>query len=243
MPFTGNQRLIRYWHTDRLVDDESAVELAMREQQRQRTRASILRVAAEEFDERGYAAVALSEIAKRIELTKGSVYFHFNSKSDLAKAVIDTYFSAWESLVQAISDRELTGLTALRWLSAEVARRYRDDAGVRAPLRLMREANLVGIDLPTPFLAWVESVAKHLGEARHGGRFAPIWISTPSRGRSLPASSVPRKYPTSSLGAPISSSELKRCGKCFCPGSRQYARAKSYLTPSQNRTSHRVRTW
>lgn len=173
MPFTGNQRLIRYWHTDRLVDDESAVELAMREQQRQRTRASILRVAAEEFDERGYAAVALSEIAKRIELTKGSVYFHFNSKSDLAKAVIDTYFSAWESLVQAISDRELTGLTALRWLSAEVARRYRDDAGVRAPLRLMREANLVGIDLPTPFLAWVESVAKHLGEARHGGEVRP----------------------------------------------------------------------
>ncbi|MGP9839150.1 ScbR family autoregulator-binding transcription factor [Arthrobacter sp. 179] len=155
------------------MDDESAVELAMREQQRQRTRASILRVAAEEFDERGYAAVALSEIAKRIELTKGSVYFHFNSKSDLAKAVIDTYFSAWESLVQAISDRELTGLTALRWLSAEVARRYRDDAGVRAPLRLMREANLVGIDLPTPFLAWVESVAKHLGEARHGGEVRP----------------------------------------------------------------------
>lgn len=173
MPFTGNQRLIRYWHTDRLVDDESAVELAMREQQRQRTRASILRVAAEEFDERGYAAVALSEIAKRIELTKGSVYFHFNSKSDLAKAVIDTYFSAWESLVQAISDRELTGLTALRWLSAEVAHRYRDDAGVRAPLRLMREANLIGIDLPTPFLAWVESVAKHLGEARHGGEVRP----------------------------------------------------------------------
>lgn len=145
------------------------MELTVREQQRQRTRAAILRVAAEEFDQRGYSAVALSEIAARVDLTKGSVYFHFHSKSTLASAVVGTYFSAWKALIQEISDRGLSGLTALRWLSAEVAQHYRDDPGVRAPLRLMSEANLIDIDLPTPFLSWVETVSGHLKEAQQLG--------------------------------------------------------------------------
>lgn len=87
-----------------------------RDQQRARTRARILQIAAEEFDRRGFAAVALSEIAARLEMTKGTVYFHFPTKAALASAVVDTYFAAWEKLERQLAEQGLRGLPALRWL-------------------------------------------------------------------------------------------------------------------------------
>lgn len=65
------------WATCRLVNEEAAMSMTLRDQQRERTRSEILRVAAVEFGRRGYAAVALSEIAAGLEMTKGSVYFNF----------------------------------------------------------------------------------------------------------------------------------------------------------------------
>lgn len=141
----------------------------VRELQRQRTRDAILKAAAEEFDSRGYAAVSLSEIAARVEVTKGSVYFHFPSKADLASAVVHDYSSAWRSIADAVIDSGEEGLAALRQLSAEAARIYRDDAGVRAPLRLMRESSIIGVDLPTPFLPWLEAVTQQLVVAQERG--------------------------------------------------------------------------
>lgn len=148
------------------------MQQTMRERQRIRTRENILRIAAEEFDQRGYASVSLSEIAVRLEMTKGTVYFHFPSKADLARAIVDTYFSAWEALLEGVANQGLRGMEALRWFSNRVAQAYRDDPGVRAPLRLMREADVIGIELPTPFLPWIQTVefqvrqAQELGEVR-----------------------------------------------------------------------------
>lgn len=135
---------------------------SVRELQRQRTRDAILKAAAEEFERRGYAAVSLSEIAARVEVTKGSVYFHFPSKADLATAVVHTYSSAWQTIVDGVEEGRAEGLEALQQLSAEAARIYRDDPGVRAPLRLMRESDVIGVDLPTPFLPWLDAVTRQL---------------------------------------------------------------------------------
>ncbi|PXA82256.1 TetR family transcriptional regulator [Auritidibacter sp. NML120779] len=140
-----------------------------REEQRLQTRARILRVAAEEFDQRGYASVALSEIATRLEMTKGTVYFHFPSKAALASAVVDSYFTLWEAVLADLSNQELHGIAALRWLSRHVAQSYRDDPGMRAPLRLMREADAIGVDLPTPFVSWIQTATEYVRQAQHRG--------------------------------------------------------------------------
>lgn len=149
------------------------VQPTTREEQRIQTRANLLRVAAEEFDKRGYADVSLSDIAAKQGVTKGTVYFHFTSKAALASAVVDSYFGMWETLLNEMKQRDFRGIYALRWLSAEVAQNYRDDPGVRAPLRLMRESNVIGIELPTPFLPWIETVEKHLTEAQSMGELRP----------------------------------------------------------------------
>lgn len=141
----------------------------MREQQRVRTRARILEVAAEEFDMRGYAAVSLSDIAAKLGMTKGTVYFHFATKAELARTVVEAYFGEWEDLQAEVSAQGLSGLAALHWLLLRVAERYRDDPGARAPLRLMREANVIEAALPTPFVAWIGAATRYLGEGQLAG--------------------------------------------------------------------------
>jgi AcrR family transcriptional regulator len=64
----------------------------------------ILTVAAELFGERGYAAVSLDDVAERLDVTKGSLYYYFASKDELVSAAIETLGSAWT--------RRLAGLPA-----------------------------------------------------------------------------------------------------------------------------------
>lgn len=141
--------------------------------QRERSRALILRIAAEEFEQRGYAAVSISEIASRVQLTKGAVYFHFPSKAALAAAVVDTYLVGWRGLQQVVDDAGSTGLAAIEHILGRVALAYRDDPGARAPLRLMREAALIDEELPRPFSAWIDAVSAYLGQAERAGELRP----------------------------------------------------------------------
>ncbi|MDH6112141.1 AcrR family transcriptional regulator [Kitasatospora sp. MAP12-15] len=54
-----------------------------------RTRRVILEAAASVFDEFGYEAATIAEILARAHLTKGALYFHFSSKEELARGVLD----------------------------------------------------------------------------------------------------------------------------------------------------------
>ena len=52
------------------------------------TRRAILRVALDSFSKRGYALTTFNDIARRIHLTKGAIFWHFKSKEDLLAALI-----------------------------------------------------------------------------------------------------------------------------------------------------------
>ncbi|MEU7006262.1 ScbR family autoregulator-binding transcription factor [Streptomyces sp. NPDC046332] len=54
-----------------------------------RTRRAILETAAEMFNELGYDATTIGGLIERIQLTRGGLYFHFTSKEQLARAVLD----------------------------------------------------------------------------------------------------------------------------------------------------------
>jgi AcrR family transcriptional regulator len=53
------------------------------------TRQRILDVAAHAFAEHGYTGISLNDVIRKTGLTKGGFYFHFDSKSALAIAVLD----------------------------------------------------------------------------------------------------------------------------------------------------------
>lgn len=53
-----------------------------------RTRASLIRAAAEVFAERGFAGASVSRIADRAGVTLGAMYFHFKNKEALAREIV-----------------------------------------------------------------------------------------------------------------------------------------------------------
>ena len=52
------------------------------------TRRAILKVALESFSKRGYTLTTFNDIAKRIHLTKGAIFWHFKSKEELLAALL-----------------------------------------------------------------------------------------------------------------------------------------------------------
>ncbi|KFG71577.1 ScbR family autoregulator-binding transcription factor [Streptomyces mutabilis] len=55
-----------------------------------RTRRAVLEAAAKVFAEYGYSAATVSDILKVAGVTKGALYFHFDSKEALARGVIES---------------------------------------------------------------------------------------------------------------------------------------------------------
>ena len=81
------------------------------------SRQRLIECAAELFWKNGYSATGISEILKQTGLPKGSFYFYFKSKDDLATAVTDYYQKIlleqfrsssqgndWESFIEEIFD-------------------------------------------------------------------------------------------------------------------------------------------
>ena len=63
------------------------------------TRSRIQAVAVELFSEQGYDKTSLREIAERLGVTKAALYYHFKSKEDIIRSLIDDYFGQMDSLV------------------------------------------------------------------------------------------------------------------------------------------------
>jgi len=66
----------------------------------QKTRETILMAALDMFCEKGYTRTTFDEIAKRINLTKGAVYWHFKNKPDILKALIIEAFEHNETVLK-----------------------------------------------------------------------------------------------------------------------------------------------
>ena len=71
-----------------------------------KTRAQILDSALSLFVKKGYDRTTFNDIASRLKLNKGAVYWHFESKEALLVAILDDMFKSFE--------RQFTSLRAVR---------------------------------------------------------------------------------------------------------------------------------
>ena len=71
----------------------------------------IVATAAELFGERGYDGTALEDVAERLDVTKGSLYYYFAGKDELAAAAIETLGSDWTARLE---EMPATGTSAER---------------------------------------------------------------------------------------------------------------------------------
>ena len=63
------------------------------------TRARIKQVALELFSEQGYEKTSLREIAERLDVTKAALYYHFKSKEDIVRSLVEDYVGQIDALI------------------------------------------------------------------------------------------------------------------------------------------------
>ncbi|WP_442785430.1 ScbR family autoregulator-binding transcription factor [Actinacidiphila sp. DG2A-62] len=136
------------------------------------TRRYLVEAAARLFDERGYAGTSISDISARSGRTSGAIYFHFDSKEQLALAVVEATYATWPALIAQVRALPVSALEKLVALSFAVARTFRDDVVVRAGSRLWMERKAIEAPVPAAFGAWIETVTALLREAGAEGDLA-----------------------------------------------------------------------
>jgi AcrR family transcriptional regulator len=101
------------------------------------TRQQILHAASRRFARRPYHEVGLSDILLDAGLTKGAMYFHFQSKHALALAIIEEQLKLDDAAVQGLLDQRLSGLETLIDIGYLMAVRDITQDAARAVLNLL----------------------------------------------------------------------------------------------------------
>lgn len=141
-----------------------------RQDRAERTRNQILDAAAEAFEARGFAGASLSDILARAGVTKGALYFHFASKEDLAKALVD---EQWRTELPPPDD--LTNpIQSVIDMCHAYCRDLCTNIRVRASNRLMAESSFEH-QFPQVCTRWIDQVRQLLEAARDSGDLRQEW--------------------------------------------------------------------
>ncbi|MEU1482678.1 TetR/AcrR family transcriptional regulator [Streptomyces sp. NPDC005752] len=129
------------------------------------TRQKILDAAGQEFEARGYGGASVNRIIAAAGATKGAFYYHFTSKQDLAKKLLQSTLEI-DLAPQSIKLQEIvdTGMLMIYRTTRE--------PGLRAALRLS-----IARDAPTtygtPWPDWITLSIQQLTEAKAQGELGP----------------------------------------------------------------------
>ncbi|MFG2142090.1 ScbR family autoregulator-binding transcription factor [Streptomyces sp. NPDC048650] len=128
-----------------------------------RTKRQLLEGAAAVFNRRGYDAATIQEILDESGLTKGSLYYHFESKEELAVAVMK------EQVVDIKVAPQSSKLQEFVDAGQALAHQLRDDVLQQAAARMSTEQASQHLDRTESMGAWTNFVIGLLTEARARG--------------------------------------------------------------------------
>lgn len=113
--------------------------MARQQERARRTRAAIVDAAAVEFARRGYAAASVNTILEGSHATKGAMYFHFESKEDLARAVMASALERYTEAIDRWKNVDADPFQILHSIIVELAERFAGEVIVQAEFRLVIE--------------------------------------------------------------------------------------------------------
>jgi AcrR family transcriptional regulator len=143
--------------------------MSVKRERSTRTRAKLLRAAAEVFDRDGFAGSSLTEVCARADVSKGALYCHFRSKEALGVAIIEEQSLLWHRLRDEQLAVESSPIQALIAMSFEFSRRLEDDLTVRVSAKLLREAVFFDVAAAAQVVGWIAVVRDLLSLARQRG--------------------------------------------------------------------------
>lgn len=134
------------------------------------TREAILRSAGRIFGDVSYSTATLSDVIAEAGVTQGALYFHFDSKLDLAAQVIRQQHELSMEAAGRFAGKDHPALDSLILLSGELARQITSEPVVRGGLRLTTES---GQFFPEhskgPYIDWISSTEAFLRRAADEG--------------------------------------------------------------------------
>jgi AcrR family transcriptional regulator len=86
------------------------------------TRERILAVANELFIEQGYEGTSLREIADRLDITKAALYYHFRSKDEILRVLLEPFDTLLDELLGRLEDAHdvQSWADALTWVISQI---------------------------------------------------------------------------------------------------------------------------
>ena len=128
----------------------------MVQQERARvTRDKIMLGAAEVIRRVGYANATLGDISDAAGVTKGALYFHFESKEDIARALVEEQHRITRVAAEDILAENAPALETMMRLCMDLAQRLTDDPIVRAGIRLTTDSSTFEAPLQDPYRDWM----------------------------------------------------------------------------------------
>ncbi len=137
------------------------------------TRAAIIRGAAVAFQKGGYGSTSLSDVSAAAGITKGALYFHFDSKEALALAIIEAQHEASRTIGRKLLEDNVPGLHAMVMMSIELAKQLQDDPVVSAGVRLTIDAANFRAPVSGPYLDWMVACEEFLRRGIAEGDIVP----------------------------------------------------------------------
>lgn len=124
------------------------------------TRRQVMEGAALSFDQLGFGGASLSGILAHANVTKGALYFHFESKEALARAIIEeTHRMAAEASARALEESRTPTEVMIR-ISQYRAEQLMTEPIARAGIRLSLEIGVAESPETKPVVDWADSVAE-----------------------------------------------------------------------------------
>lgn len=141
----------------------------IRQARSEETRRRIIAAAVELFNERGYAATGLADIVERVGMTKGALYYHFNSKEALAAAIAVEGSARLTGTFEVISQAAPPALEGIIHGTFLVVDQLRTDEFARVGVRLMRMFAGFGEGASRGYHGWLTAMSEDVARAQREG--------------------------------------------------------------------------
>lgn len=122
------------------------------------TREAIITGAAAVFEEHDYGSASLTQVSEASGVTRGALYFHFKSKEDLARAVIEAQHRIVLAESESILAQDQPALTAMILMCRAFGLQLVHEPVVRAGIRLTLEATAFGPPVRGPYEDWIAAM-------------------------------------------------------------------------------------
>jgi len=129
------------------------------------TRRKIITSAVELFNEIGYPATGLGDIIERAEMTKGALYYHFESKESLATAIVEQANSHLVEAFRSITTSSSPALESIIHGVFVVADLMSTDQIARSGMQLLRAFGEFNDVAARTYGGWVTEMTERTQQA------------------------------------------------------------------------------